>query len=973
MSNASVRDIAKDFGFDHELSEIVNEIEGSAHVFRHRTGARLLYLENDDNNKGFSITFKTPANDDTGVFHILEHSVLCGSEKYPVKEPFVNLLKSSMQTFLNAMTFPDKTMYPVASTNNKDLLNLASVYLDAVFHPNIYSNRRIFEQEGWHLEFDAENNGNLEYNGVVFNEMKGALSDSESVLFDTLSASLFPDTTYRFESGGIPDAIPTLKYEDFLDTHARHYRPSNSYIVLYGNLDPSPFLGLLNDVLEHANNEARETNPLDLQKPVRTMGVKKGMVTSPDSSCAALGFVAGESVDRERMAAIQILMDAIMGSNEAPMKKALLKEDIADELEGALASSIAQPFVFVSARGLHGGDASNRLEKCVIKEAKRLSDGDLDEDIVEAALNHAEFVMREGEFGMADGVYYSMSAMLGWLYEDSSEAALMYLKYEDVLKSLRSKLRTGYFSNLIREVFLENDHVAQAEIVPKEADGETPEEKRLKEIKEELTQVQLGDIAKEAEALHIAQMTPDAPEALATLPTLSRADVDAAPDDPTCLFSRLGELDVMRHEVETHGIIYAAKYFDLGRISFEDLPYASMLSMMLGKMDTENHTATEIDTLVQSKLGSLSFSCETYATSESEEDIKVVLAVRSSCLQSNVSTMAHLVNEILVTTNFDDRERLENILTQFKVGKEQQFVMSGDSVASTRAASYSTPSALVAEQISNIDFYKHVKEILSDFDVKADKLAEKLKSLAKRVFTDDGCLLSFAGTDEDYKSFCDAGAELGILPEEPEANLTIPKIEPKSEAFTVPADIAYCAIAGNRERLEAANSDFSGIWMMAARVLSYDYLWNEVRVVGGAYGVRFNSARLGSTTFSSFRDPHVRETFDRFRASGDWLANYDPQEEEFEGFVVSTAASFDKPLKARALIRRQTSMYLNGYSYEEYLRHRSQVLDAKLEDLTSLSDAVSQVCEQGDICVVGNEALIQEAELGIPVINLFDI
>lgn len=972
MSGKNVSDAATAHGFEIELSQPVPEIGGMAHVMRHDTGARLLFLENDDNNKGFSITFKTPASDDTGVFHILEHSVLCGSEKYPVKEPFVNLLKSSMQTFLNAMTFPDKTMYPVSSTNNKDLKNLASVYLDAVFHPNIYSNKRIFEQEGWHLEVDPDD-GSLAYNGVVFNEMKGGLSDSDWVLFDVLCQSLFPDTTYRFESGGAPEAIPTLRYEDFLDSHRRHYRPSNSYIVLYGNLDIDDFLELVDENLRNASNEDAAINPLEMQRPVVKMGVKHEMVTSPDNSCAAIGFVAARSDECERVAALQILLDAIMGSNEAPMKKALLDADIADELEGAPATSMLQPFVAISARGLHGDDAAKRLNDEVIKEAKRLSEGGLDKELVDAALNHAEFAMREGNFGMADGVHYSMSAMNGWLYDDSPESALLYICYEKVIEDLRAKLETSYYEDLLKEVFLENDHMASAEIVPVEAEGDTVLDERLKDLKDSLTPSQLDDVAEEAEALHEAQMAPDSPEALKTLPRLSRKDVDDPPADIPFEISSLGPVKVLRHDIETHGIVYVSRYFDLRCLSFEDLVYASILSLVLGKMDTKRHSAAQIDTLTQSKLGSLTFSCETYSTSEDADGIKPYLVVRASCLKEKVSDMATLVNEIITETVFSDTDRLENILTQFKVGKEQQFIMSGDSVASTRAASHLFPSQAVIEHMGNIDFYRCVKRILGDYDANAKDVLAKLQEVSLKVFTDDGCLLSFAGPDGTYEKYCEKGGKLDIRSSSQSTELVVPPLKAEPEAFAVPADIAYCALVGNRSVEKDGKSDFSGIWMMASRVLSYDYLWNEVRVVGGAYGVKFTSSRKGVTSFSSFRDPHIRETLERFRATDRWLAEYDPQDGEFEGFVVSTAASFDKPLKARALINRQTSMYLSDYDYAEYLSYRSQVLDASLDDLKKLSDQIREICDSGNVCIVGNRGLIDQSDMGIPVIDLFDI
>lgn len=973
MAERETLKIAEKFGFKNEISELLPEIEGSAHVFTHKTGARLLFLENKDNNKSFSITFKTPAADDTGVFHILEHSVLCGSEKYPVKEPFVNLLKSSMQTFLNAMTFPDKTMYPVASTNDKDLLNLTSVYLDAVFHPNIYTNKRIFEQEGWHLEFDPERDGSLEYNGVVFNEMKGALSDSESVMFNALSAALFPDTTYRFEAGGTPEAIPTLTYESFLENHTRHYRPSNSHIVIYGDVDLEPMLELIDNSLNGAQNDELNINPLNYQSPVQNLGVEKEMATSPDSSCTSLGFVVGKTCEREKMLAIQIILDSIMGSNEAPMKKALLGCDIADEIDGFCITSLAQPFMVISARGLHGKDATKRLQEEVAKSAKDLSNGALDEKIVEAALNHAEFQRREGDFRQPDGVQYSMAAMLGWLYDDSPESSILYIRYEECFKSLRDKLGTGYYADLIKEIFLENDHIASSEVVPVKGDEATEQEVELKELEARLSPEELDGIVEEAAALHEAQMTPDSPKALATLPKLSRKDVGAPRPEPKCSFAKLGEIEVLRHEVETHGIVYAAKYFDIDMLTFEELPYVALLAMVLGKMDTSSHTASQIDTLTQSELGSLSFSIETFCPTEDSNDLRLYFVARASCLSEKTESLANLVTEILTSTIFNDSEKLENILTQYKVAKEQQFIMSGDGVASTRAASYTLPSARVAEQISNIDFYKFVKKLLADFDASIDSIVETLDELLQRLFQDEGCLLSFAGTDKDFETFSNAKSQLGTSDASRERKLIVPAAEGKQEAFAVPADIAYCALSINRDDVESAGSEYSGLWMMASRVLTYDYLWNEVRVVGGAYGVRFISMRTGMTYFSSFRDPNVDETFDRFRASGEWLANYSPEDDEFEGFVVSVAASFDKPMKPKELIRMQTHMHLGNYPYEEYLGYRQQVLDADLHKFKALAKPLSEICSQGKVCVVGNKALLEQADLGIPVIDLFDL
>ena len=425
-------------GFTVRTTSDLPEIDGRAYVLDHNASrAQLLYLQNDDANKAFSIAFKTPPANDTGVFHILEHSVLCGSDKFPVKEPFVNLLKSSMQTFLNAMTYPDKTIYPVASTNEQDLLNLMDVYLDAVLHPAIFHKRAIFEQEGWHVELAGEEgSGKLAYNGVVYNEMKGALSDPESILYDELSAALFPDTAYRFESGGKPSSIPTLSYEEFLDTHRRHYNLANAKIVLYGNMDIERFLAFLDE--RYLAPDAAEAgadgapNPLELQAPVMSFGNKTPMKTAPENACCAVGFVAGTAADRERMIAMDILLDAIFGSNEAPAKRALLDENLACDIVAYMADAMLQPFAVVQAKGLEEG-AAERLRPALSRVLTELADGALDHDVVAAALSHAEFVMREQNFGIADGVALACSCMAGWLYDD--DAALDYLRYEDAFEA----------------------------------------------------------------------------------------------------------------------------------------------------------------------------------------------------------------------------------------------------------------------------------------------------------------------------------------------------------------------------------------------------------------------------------------------------------------------------------------------------------------------------------------------------------
>lgn len=1006
MDEQSAKELGASYGFVLELSTPLDEINGFAHVYRHSvSGARLLYLENADENKSFSISFKTPATDDTGVFHILEHSVLCGSKKYPVKEPFVTLLKSSMQTFLNAMTFPDKTVYPVASTNDRDLMNLASVYLDAVFHPNIYQNEHIFQQEGWHYEFDAEENGELVYNGVVFNEMKGALSDPDQVLYDALSSALFPDTTYKFESGGTPKSIPDLTYKGFLDTHKRHYTPENSYIVLYGDLDAHKFLKFIDD--EYLTPISKSQEKIDVPKigqqvPVIAEGIIEKMPTAPENSCTAFGFVVGNSLEREKNVAAAVLLDAIMGSNEAPLKRALLDADIADDFEGYMSSSLLQPFVMLSARSLRNG-ATAQMKKVIEETIASLSGagGDaptLDEELIEASLSRSEFSMREFDFGYPDGVMHAMSAMNGWLYDDSPQAAIAYIKYEDLFKSLREKLGTGYYPALLQEIFLDNNHRAQVELVPVEQDGPNEQKRKLAQIQSAMTPDEIKQVSDNADALHAAQMTPDLAENLSKLPYLTRSDIGAAPQESKTHKISREAYTLLRHDEPTHGISYFTQYYNLSSLDFDELSYVSVLSMLLGKLDTKNYSAAKLDVLVQARLGSLKFACEIFERDIDGSGNKFLplpkFSVISSSLDTKISEAVELVEEILTSTDFSDKKRILDILIQRKVIMEQNFANAGNSIASMRAASYFNKSSLLREQIEGVDFYVFLKRLIKKIESGEIDISETLSKLIKRIIESDGAILSFGGSDQAQsvveKAICarDESKDSSCKPSNQNGASeligscdtttstlmdTCPEPFNRHEAFVVPTNVSYSALVGSRANVTSQPATFSGEWLVLSRILSYDYLWNEVRVVGGAYGVGFAMGRTGVAAFSSYRDPHISETFERFRLSDGWILQFNPSEEEFEGYVVSTAAAFDRPQKPRTLIRRQDSMILSGYTREKYLAYRQEVIDANLNGVKKLSHSLSEICSGACACVVGSRELIKDADVGLNMVSLLEL
>ncbi len=993
-------------GFTVRTREELPEIDGTAFVLDHgKSGAKLLYLQNDDTNKAFSISFKTPPADDTGVFHILEHSVLCGSDKFPVKEPFVNLLKSSMQTFLNAMTFPDKTMYPVASTNDQDLLNLMDVYLDAVLHPAIYHKRAIFEQEGWHYELAgdmeadegdavagdavaqteaADGQARLALNGVVYNEMKGALSDPNSVLYDELQAALFPDTAYRFESGGTPRAIPDLTYEQFLEEHRRHYRLDNSYLTLYGDVDIDVVLAFLDQeyLSPVADEQAAATgigaegaplgpHELALQAPVCALGVAKNMATAPENACMGLGYVLGTARERTRMVAADILIDALMGSNEAPLKRALLDADLADDAQAFLADALLQPFAVIQLKGLKEG-AAERFKGVVDDTLRRLADGGLDHALVEASLSRAEFVMRERDFGMADGVALSMAALSGWLYDD--DLATSYLKYEEDFAFLRRALEEGYFEQLVREAFLENGHLAEVEVRPVAGDEDAFEAERLAAAEAGMGPQDYERVADEEAALRRLQEEPDPPEALATLPRLSVDDLGEAPEEPAYGLDDGTPVPCLRHRIPTRGIAYAYRYFDLARLSFDELPYATVLAIVLGKLGTDEHTAAEVDTLVQSRLGNLSFFVEVHENPEDRFDVRPVMVVSASSLSENVEDLASLPNEVMLSSDLHDLPKIKDALTQKRVGMEQGFAAAGNSAALARVASYYLPAAVAREQLGGIDFYRFLKDLLDHFDERAEGLAAKLEDVANRIFSDDRLTVSFTGSDEDFERFWEAGGALGRF-EDREATtpedvrLDVPAPLPRNEAFVVPTDVVYAATGYDRRLL---GLPYSGTWLVASRALSYDYLWNEVRVKGGAYGAGFQATRAGGLRFYSYRDPHLAETVKRFKGAGAWLSAFDPQDGQMDGYVVSTVASLDAPLKPRELARRQDGHFFAHIDEAARLKTRAEAVHARAQDVRSLGAAVTAAAAEDLVCVFGNKDVIAAEGSGLAVIDLLN-
>lgn len=987
-------------GFAVERCETVPELDSDAYVLRHTvSGARLLYLACDDENKAFAIGFKTPPADSTGVFHILEHSVLCGSAKFPVKEPFVDLIKSSMQTFLNAMTYPDKTIYPVATTNEQDLYNLMGVYLDAVFNPAIYTKPTIFEQEGWHYELDlpegaeGEGDGNpaslregtLRYNGVVFNEMKGALSDPMSVLDDAVNAALYPDTAYAHESGGDPRAIPALTYEQFLDTHARHYNPSNSYITLYGDLDVDRALAFLDErYLSQPSAASRRMdaavaagedpstlapNPLGVQTPVTCEYKRVEMATTPENALVGLGLVLGSALDRKRTIAADILFEALLGSNEAPVKKTILAAGLGGNVVSYTAAESLQPYELIMLQNAQPGVA-RELRRVFQDACRDLCEHGVPRERLEAIISSNEYDLRQRDYGIADGVAIACDALSTWLYDD--DAATLALKYGPVYEELRSELDGTYFEDLLRELVLENDHMALVELVPVDAaeGSEGAEAIELAAKRDAMTDSELADVVDRTAALRAAQEAEDTPEDKATLPRLRVSDIGEARPEPPLVVDTTAPIVCLRHDIPTNRLAYAMQYFDLSCVAFEDLPYVTLLCRLLKQLPTREHSAEELDNLLAGKLGFLSFTTEVM-TQPDVDGVRPYLLVSAGALSEKIDALASLPREVWSSTLLldADADRVRDVLTQIRIGLEQGFINNGHSAALGRAMSYSSPSAVVREQLSGVDFYLFLRDLLDHFDERLDDLRAKLTELADRIFVADGCMASFTGSDEDFDAYWDAAGNLGLGAGDGAGRdaLVVPAPRDRHEAFVIPSDICFAARACDPRRL---GLDVTGAWAVAANALSYDYLWNEIRVKGGAYGCGFRAAGERQTAFYTYRDPAIDPSIERVARAGEWLGCFEPDEAAFEGFIVSCVSGMDAPVKPYALTKRRNTTYLAGLDPHAREERRAQMLAATPGELRSLGTDVTRIAAESPTCVFGGRDVIAKSNANFNVVDL---
>ncbi len=957
--------------YDVIKTEEIRDIRSTGTLLRHRkSGARVMLMENEDENKVFDICFRTPPADSTGVAHILEHSVLCGSKKFPSKDPFVELAKGSLNTFLNAMTYPDKTMYPVASCNMKDFCNLMGVYMDAVFFPNIYEKEEIFRQEGWSYVLEKPED-ELTYNGVVYNEMKGVFSSSDDVLEREIMNSLFPDTPYGIESGGDPKVIPDLSYSDFLSFHSKYYHPSNCYIYLYGNMDMEERLSWLDREYLSKYDAMEIQSEIPMQKPFeKNVEIEKtysiaGGDEEKDHTYLAYNLVCGDVLDVNLSGAMSIIEYVLLSAPGAPLKQALLDAGIGKDIEGGYESGIRQPYFSVIAKYANPEDKERFL--AVIRETlTELANHGLEEKALLAGINNLEFKFREADYGnYPKGLMYGIDTFDSWLYDDN--APFDYLRQLEVCRFLKEKVGTGYYEELIRTYLLNNPHSSLIVMVPEK--GLTAKEdqqvrERLQRYKESLSKEQILELVEKTEKLRAFQEAPSTEEELKAIPLLKLEDIDAKTAPLYNEEYHLGDTLLLHHNVDTNGIAYLDLLFDLKDVPDELLGYAGILKGVLGMVSTEHYGYRELSNEINIHSGGIYPTMNAYADTRTAGAFDSKFEIKAKVLYDQLDFAFDMIREILFTSVLDDEKRLYEIIAQLKSRLQVRLTSAGHSAAATRAMSAFSGVSAFNDTVSGISFYKLVESLEEHFEEKKGTLIGNLKKLMDLIFCREHLMVSLTCEKEALESVRERTEDLlSVLPGREQRKLQAQSVIPEreSEGFETSSQVQYVALAGSYRR---AGYEYTGALRILKVIMGYEYLWTNIRVQGGAYGCMSGFGRSGDSYFVSYRDPHLGRTVEVYRKVSDYVKNFRVSERDMCKYIIGTISEMDTPLNPMAKGQRSLSAYLGHISEQDLQRERDEVLGANPGTIRALAPLMEAIISDDHICVIGNEEKIRK-ETGV--------
>ncbi len=953
--------------------EDLKDVQSTGYLLKHKkSGARVVLLENEDTNKVFNIAFRTTPKNSTGVAHIMEHSVLCGSRKFPAKDPFVELAKGSMNTFLNAMTYPDKTMYPVASTNDKDFSNLVDVYLDAVLYPNIYKKQEIFCQEGWSYRLESAED-ELTLNGVVYNEMKGAYSSADDVLARQIQQSLFEKNTYHNESGGDPDCIPELSYEEYLDFHRTYYHPSNSYIYFYGKMDFVEKLNRLDQEYLSAFDAKTVDSAIALQEPFTEMvRVREKYPVSEEESDESKAYlswnaVIGTSTDTRLANSMGVLEYALLDAPGAPLKQALLDAGLGSDVMGSFDSGILQPIFSVIAKGADA-DREEEFLQLIQTTLEKMAEEGVDENALKAAINSMEFRFREADYGtMPKGLVYGVDLFDTWLYDESKP--FDYLRAGEDFAFMKEQIGTGYYEELIRKYLLGNTHASSVTLVPDKGLAGRNEKaltEKLAAYKASLTQGQIQDLVKRTQELKAFQEAPSTQEELEKIPALTREDLEKNAREIRNKQLDMAGIPVVWHEYATNGIAYINLFFDAANVPAEDLPYLSLLRSVLGMVDTDSHSYQELFNEINMYTGGITPTVAQFPDPD-ENKVKLAFSMTIRTLDNMIPYSFDMVEELLFTSHLDQEKRLKEIIKRIVSRLESQLKASGSSTAALRGLSGFSDSSFISDSLSGIRFYRKMQELAQNFDEKKEELFAKLQEVLQTLRDNAGLIISFTGNETALKSCKDYIEHLGkrcqavkLEDAAVESPLTFYegiKLEKKDEGFATSAKVQYVAKCGNFRQL---GYEYTGVMNLLRTIMSYDYLWQNLRVLGGAYGCSGSFRRSGEVTFASYRDPHLKRTIEVYEGIPKYLEEFTVSERDLTKYVIGTVSDMDTPLPPSTLGSRSFTMLQTGVTYDRIQKERDQVLTATQEDVRALANVAKAVLEQSCLCVVGSETKLKE-------------
>lgn len=965
-------ELASNPAYELDYEEYLDEIKSSGIILRHKkSGARVCVMSNDDENKVFCAAFRTPPTDSTGAPHIIEHTVLCGSKNYPSRDPFMQLSKGSLNTFLNAMTFPDKTIYPVASCNEKDFINLMNVYMDAVFYPNIYKYRQIFMQEGWHYEMRNADD-ELKISGIVYNEMKGAISSPDSAIWSDISSNLYPDTAYGVNAGGDPDFIPTLTYEDYIAFHQKYYHPSNSYIFIYGDCDMDERLEWMDKNYLSSFNKIEVDSSLSLQPRFGEREPKRvdaeysvgGEDEIKDKTYLAYATLAGSNLNVLECRAWDILSSVLLNSDGAPLKKVLIDAGIGEDVWGGYDSHMIEDSFAIVAKNADENDI-DKFYSIVIETLKKEVEKGISEKAILAAINRREFDFREDDYGgNPKGLECIVNILQSWLYDDAQ--AFTYMHTLDDYAELKKRNGTGYYEDLVKKYILESDHSILLRLLPERGFVERKEnelKEKLSAYKQSLSREEIDAIVEDTILLEEYQSREATAEELNCVPSLTREDIARETVPYSNIECEVGGYRAVRHDFESNGITYLEIYFDIGKIPQKYVPYIGLLESILGRTDTAEHSYEDLAVDIKLNTGSLTFGAHTIRVYGTMDEYRPFFGIYARVLADKIDFAMKTAAEIVTTTKFEDTKRLKNIIAELKSDKQREIMTSGHSVATSRAVSYFSRLECYNQQINGIDFYLFLCNLMENFDKRADELTENLRRVTEYIFNPRNVTVSITSDEAGYRAADESVPylmkALETFPHESlgEHDEYVPV--KKNEGILIPSQVQYVARSGN---LKLAGLDFNAAYNVVKTAVNIDYIYQQIRVKGGAYGCGCTfGGDSGNLSFYSYRDPKLTETAQVYLGTGDFVREAKYDESELTKFIIGTFSAYERPLLPLTRSHRSIDAYFSGKTYDDLIRERGQMLDITMDEFRSSGDVFDKVCSQGYICAVGNEKKLRDS------------